>query len=225
VLLLALDTSSPAVTVALHDGEQVVAEDSSIGGRRHGELLAPAIADVLALAGATRTDLTHLAVGVGPGPFTGLRVGIVTARVMAFSLGLPLMGVCSLDAIAFAHPYEAPGPLVVAADAKRKEVYWARYSDPFTRIAGPLVDRPADVAARIGDELVIGEGAALYADVFARVGPATFPTAAAVAEIALSNGVRDLAFSDEVAARSTEPLYLRRPDATEPGAPKSVLPG
>jgi tRNA threonylcarbamoyladenosine biosynthesis protein TsaB len=224
VLLLALDTSSSAVTVAVHDGDQVVAEDSSIGGRRHGELLAPAIADVLALAGAAPMDLTHLAVGVGPGPFTGLRVGIVTARVMAFSLGLPLMGVCSLDAVAFAHPYEESGSLVVAADAKRKEVYWARYSDPLTRIQGPRVDSPAVVASLVGDELVIGEGAALYPDAFARVGASAFPSAAAIAEIAVSNGIAELAASDEAAARSTEPLYLRRPDATEPGARKSVLP-
>jgi len=99
VLLLALDTATPAVTVALHDGTRVVAQSSAHDPRRHGELLAPGIAAVLTEAGADRRDLTDVAVGTGPGPFTGLRVGLVTAHTLALALGLRLHGVCTLDVV------------------------------------------------------------------------------------------------------------------------------
>src|SRR5215218_2888797 len=99
-MLLAFDTATPHVTVALHDGDRVVAEYASAEAMRHGEMLAPGIADVLAQVGATSRDVSAVAVGVGPGPFTGLRVGLVTARTMAFVLDLPVYGVCSLDVIA-----------------------------------------------------------------------------------------------------------------------------
>src|SRR5689334_10150965 len=100
VRLLAIDTATPAVTVALHDGDQTLAERAVVDARRHGELVAPLVHDVLAEAATRPDELTAIAVGLGPGPYTGLRVGIVTAKVMAFSLGIPVYGVCSLDAIA-----------------------------------------------------------------------------------------------------------------------------
>ena len=100
MLLLAFDTATPAVTVALHDGQRVLAEASTVDARRHGELLAPSIAKVIAEAGAEPRDLTGIAVGVGPGPFTGLRVGVVTARVFGRTLGIGVHGLCTLDALA-----------------------------------------------------------------------------------------------------------------------------
>jgi tRNA threonylcarbamoyladenosine biosynthesis protein TsaB len=100
VLVVGFDTATPVVSVALHDGERVVSEASAADGRRHGELLAPMIAKVLADAGVSRTDLSAVAVGVGPGPYTGLRVGVVTARVLGAVLGIGVHGVCSLDVIA-----------------------------------------------------------------------------------------------------------------------------
>src|SRR5262249_10894083 len=100
VLLLALDTATPAVTVALYDGNQIVAERTTVDARRQGELLAAAIQAVLGAGGATVRDLTVIAAGVGPGPYTGLRAGLVTARVLGSSLGIPAHGVCSLDVIA-----------------------------------------------------------------------------------------------------------------------------
>ena len=99
-MLLAFDTATPLVTVALHDGERVVVEHSSEQPMKHGEHLAPLIARSMEDAGIVRQDLTAIAVGVGPGPFTGLRVGIVTARTLGFVLDIPVYGVCSLDAIA-----------------------------------------------------------------------------------------------------------------------------
>ena len=90
MLVVGFDTATPAVSVALHDGERVVSEAFAADGRRHGELLAPMIAKVMADAGASRADLTAVAVGVGPGPYTGLRVGVVTARVLGAVLGIQL---------------------------------------------------------------------------------------------------------------------------------------
>ena len=102
MLLLAFDTATPAVTVALRGDEGVLAEHTEIDARRHGELLAPGIEKVLADAGCSRTDLTGVAVGVGPGPFTGLRVGLMTARALADALDIPVYGVCTLDILAAA---------------------------------------------------------------------------------------------------------------------------
>ena len=100
VLLLGLDTATPAVTVALHDGVQPLAQLVTVDAHRHAELLAPAIAKAIADAGAAQRDLTGIVAGVGPGPYTGLRVGLVTARVLGAALGIPVYGLCSLDAIA-----------------------------------------------------------------------------------------------------------------------------
>ena len=99
-MLLAFDTSSAAVTAAVHDGTSLLATATELGAQSHGEHLAPTIARVLSEAGVTAAELTHIAVGVGPGPFTGLRIGLVTARVMAEALQITASGVCSLDALA-----------------------------------------------------------------------------------------------------------------------------
>ena len=125
-VLLAFDTATPHVTVALHDGTSVVATFESEESMRHGEMLAPGIERVLADAGASATDLTGIAVGVGPGPFTGLRVGLVTARTLAFARGIPVHGVCSLDVLAADAIDAGLDDFAVATDARRKEVYVAR---------------------------------------------------------------------------------------------------
>jgi tRNA threonylcarbamoyladenosine biosynthesis protein TsaB len=129
-VLLALDTATPAVTVAVADGERVLAERTTVDARRHGELLAPAIEAVLREAGVDRRDLTRIGVGVGPGPFTGLRVGLVTARTLGAVLGLEVLGVCSLDVLALGA--RLTGEYRVVTDARRREVHWAAYdgSDP-----------------------------------------------------------------------------------------------
>jgi tRNA threonylcarbamoyl adenosine modification protein YeaZ len=141
VLVVGFDTATPAVSVALHDGERVVSEASAADGRRHGELLMPMIAQVLSDAGASRADLTAVAVGVGPGPYTGLRVGVVTARVLGAVLGIPVHGVCSLDVIAADVPRGRE--FLVATDARRKEVYWARYDAAGVRLESPAVGSAA----------------------------------------------------------------------------------
>jgi tRNA threonylcarbamoyl adenosine modification protein YeaZ len=209
VLLLAFDTGTPAVTVALHDGTDVLAERTAVDAMRHGELLAPAVATVLERAGATRTELTDIAVGVGPGPFTGLRVGLVTARTLGAVLGVPVHGVCTLDVLAAAA--EVAGAFRVATDARRKEVYWAAYADRLTRVDGPHVARPADVEAT---GPVAGRGAVLYPEAFPQAVPPEYPSAAVLAGL-VARGEADVLPPD--------PLYLRRPDAVASAARKRVL--
>lgn len=212
-MLLAFDTATPSVTVALHDGQDVVAERRSEQRMRHGEQLAPLIEAVLGDAGIVRQDLTAIAVGVGPGPYTGLRVGLVTARTLALVLELPVYGVCSLDVVAVeaAHGAAPVGrDFVVATDARRKEVYLASYDDQGRRLDGPEVARPAEAATEVP---VAGEGAVLYPGDFPNAMPPERPSAAWLAR----------AVAEELAPLyDPEPLYLRRPDAVAPGAPKRV---
>jgi tRNA threonylcarbamoyl adenosine modification protein YeaZ len=200
-LLLAFDTATPQVGVALHDGSDVLAEHISDRSMKHGEQLAPLIAAALAEIGAVRQDLTAVAVGAGPGPFTGLRVGLVTARTLGFALDIPVYAACSLDVIAVETVGRVAGDFAVATDARRKEVYLARYDAEGQRLDGPLVARPADVATELP---VAGEGALLYPEAFPHpVGP-TRPSAGWLAR----------AVAEElVELMDPEPLYLRRPDA------------
>ena len=215
MLVLAIDTSSAAVTAAVldvSDDVDLLAERVTLNARGHGEYLAPAIAACLGEAGVMPADLGAIVAGIGPGPFTGLRVGLVTAAVMGDVLAIPTYGVCSLDAVAGAHP----GELLVATDARRKEVYWARYVDG-ARVEGPAVSRPAEVP-RIECEMA-GAGARLHAEVLRLplVGP-DYPGAAALVRCA-ADRIRAGAPSEPLT-----PLYLRRPDAVEPGRPKAVTP-
>ncbi|MBM9504740.1 tRNA (adenosine(37)-N6)-threonylcarbamoyltransferase complex dimerization subunit type 1 TsaB [Actinacidiphila acididurans] len=220
MLLLAFDTATPAVTAALHDGERVLAESTEVDARRHGELLIPAVDRVMATAGRTLAELTGVVVGVGPGPYTGLRVGLVTAAAFGDSLDIPVHGVCTLDGLAWAAGQGGlDGPFVVATDARRKEVYWARYDGPGRRVTEPAVDRPADIATAVDGLPAVGAGAALYPEVFTGRphGPA-HQSAGALAALA----ARRLA--DGVPFEPPLPLYLRRPDAQVPAGYKAVLP-
>jgi tRNA threonylcarbamoyladenosine biosynthesis protein TsaB len=212
-VLLAFDTASPTVTVALHDGSDVVAEETAPTTMKHGEQLAPLIERVLGAAGTAPADLTGIAVGVGPGPFTGLRVGLVTARTMAHVLDVPVHGVCSLDVLAVEAVAggAVDGEFAVATDARRKEVYLASYDATGRRLDGPVVDRPADLAT---DAPVIGEGARLYPDAFPDARGPLRPSAGWLAR-AVTHG--------RVEVVAPEPLYLRRPDAEIPRPPKAVL--
>ncbi|MFF1694375.1 tRNA (adenosine(37)-N6)-threonylcarbamoyltransferase complex dimerization subunit type 1 TsaB [Streptomyces sp. NPDC058257] len=217
MLLLALDTATPAVTVALHDGSSVVAASSQVDARRHGELLLPAVDRVLADAGLKLDAVTDIVVGVGPGPYTGLRVGLMTAETFGLALGVPVHGVCTLDGLAHESGIES-GPFVVATDARRKEVYWARYADPRTRLTEAAVDRPADIADEVAGLPAVGAGAVLYPETFPDARAPENVSAASLASIA----ARQLAAGEELLA--PRPLYLRRPDAQVPKNYKVVTP-
>jgi len=211
-MLLAFDTATPLVTVALHDGEDVVCELASERPLQHGEQLAPLIDRALRETGRVRQDLTAVGVGVGPGPFTGLRVGLVTARTLAFVLEIPVYGVCTLDVLAVeaADTGAVGGDFLVATDARRKEVYVASYDETGVRLDGPDVARPVDVATGAP---VVGEGAVLYPDAFPHAAGPTMPSAGWLARVIAEERAELL---------DPDPLYLRRPDAAMPGTPKRV---
>ncbi len=208
-MLLAFDTATPHVTVALHDGESVVATFESSESMRHGEMLAPGIETVLSDAGVPVAALTGVAVGVGPGPFTGLRVGLVTARTLALTRGIPVHGVCTLDILAAEAMDAGLADFVVTTDARRKEVYLASYAGG-QRVHGPVVIRPEDAATGVS---VVGRGGLLYPDHFPHSSGPEHPSAAVLCDVVLNRRFEIL---------DPEPLYLRRPDAAEPGKPKRV---
>jgi tRNA threonylcarbamoyl adenosine modification protein YeaZ len=236
VLLLAIDTSTTAITTALHDGSSVVAEVTTLDARAHAEHLAPAMRTALDKAGAAPTDVTDVVVGIGPGPFTGLRVGIVTGRTFAFALGLPVRGLTSLDAIAHEAWLDGRrGDLLVATDARRKEVYAASYvldAAAATRVAGPLVSRAADLDAGLRELPTAGRGTLLYADSLPdAVGPLDV-SGGALADLAVRRLAQAPAEPDGIRQQvepghgfdGLEPLYLRRPDAAPaPPSTKSTL--
>jgi tRNA threonylcarbamoyl adenosine modification protein YeaZ len=223
-LLLAVDTSSSVVSAAVvdvRDDDVTLLAARDVGAaNRHGELLAALVDGVLEEAGAAPADLTAVSAGLGPGPFTGLRVGVVTAASLADALGIPSYGVCSLDAIARAHISESD--FLVCTDARRKQVYWAHYDGSGARTEGPDIATPIDVAARFAGEVptAVGTGVTLYPDDFAAFSHTTDAAVSArdVAQL-VADRVRAGAPSDVM-----EPMYLRRPDASPPGRPKSVLP-
>jgi tRNA threonylcarbamoyl adenosine modification protein YeaZ len=197
-VLLAMDTSTAYISVAVYDADadRLLASREQVGPMQHGELLAPSISACLAEAGLVRQDLTAIVVGVGPGPYTGLRVGVVTARTLGLALDVPVYGVCSLDAVAFDAGLE--GSYVVTSDARRKELFWARYDDG-ARVDGPFVDRPAELPT---DLPILG-----------LPGEPVYPRAASLARLVAGEHAELL---------DPEPVYLRRPDAVTPGPPKKV---
>jgi tRNA threonylcarbamoyl adenosine modification protein YeaZ len=228
VLVLTLDTSTPAVTVAV---SRVVAPDraaetlasaTEVATNRHGELLTPMIEASLRDAGRTPADLAAVGVGLGPGPFTGLRVGIMTAAAIGDGLGVPVYGASSLDVIAAGCARDGRR-FAVLTDARRKQVYWAAYDEVGQRIEGPDVATPIEVAARLAGRVthVTGAGALAHRDRFSGFAvdeTHVFPDAAVLAGC-VAGKVLDHAAGDQLT-----PLYLRRPDATPPGRPKRVTP-
>lgn len=233
VPVLALDTSAD-ITVCLtaDDGPggvpEVLARRQVAEPRRHAELLAPLVTEVLAEAAVDRTDVTAVVVGTGPAPFTGLRAGLVTARTLALALGVPVQGVCSLDALAaqaFAAGLVPDGAeVVVVTDARRKEVYAARYrrAEPASDgavevevVAGPLVEHPATLVAdgTLEGAVVVGPASPLYPELGGLPGGPVHVDPAVLAGLALrrARGGAEL---------PTEPLYLRRPDVTPSAARK-----
>jgi tRNA threonylcarbamoyl adenosine modification protein YeaZ len=196
-LVLAIDTATPAVTAGVVADGELLAERVTIDPRAHAERITPNVLGALADAGRGMADLGAVVVGCGPGPFTGLRVGMATAVAYGHALGIPVYGVCSLDAIGG----QTSGEVLVVTDARRREVYWARYRDG-VRIDGPAVDAPASVDPG-GAQAVAGspEHAALFGLPLCRP---SYPT-----PVGLVRVVGD--WSDNPAP--LVPLYLRRPDA------------
>lgn len=222
MLVLALDTATAATAVAIvsfPDGPaaRILAERRHVDPRAHGEQLAPMVTEVLAAAGARPDQLAAIVAGDGPGPFTGLRVGLATATAMGQALGVPTYGVCSLDGIGIAAGSEET---LVATDARRREIYWALYGSG-RRLTEPAVDRPAEVLPVLAARRVrraLGEGARRYRHVLGLpvADEPVYPTPAALA-IRAYRRIAAGGPGERLAAR-----YLRRPDVSQPGPPKRV---
>jgi tRNA threonylcarbamoyl adenosine modification protein YeaZ len=223
MLILAIDTSAVASAALVSDDalEGVVASFSTEDTRSHAEVLAPEIQQLLLDAGISGNDIDALVVGVGPGPFTGLRSGIATARTLSFVWGKPLYGMMSLDAVALevAESTTATPEFLVVTDARRKEVYWARYA--LTEGQLPVLEDGPHVsfASDLPDLPAYGAGAGLYADTltaneeFAREQPdALYLGQFALARLAAGADLLD-----------STPLYLRESDAQVPGPRKRAL--
>lgn len=212
--LLAIDTSSAHIVSGIVDmsGDEVLVLASSrqVGATMHAEVLAPSIAQVCDEARTALTDLDGIVVGLGPGPFTGLRVGIVTAASLGDALGLPVWGVCSLDALP---GRDAVGRTLAVSDARRKELYFALY-DGDRRLDEPSVATPADLTSFTGAvDRVVHAGADKYLDELATLSGEVIERYAdpeAIVRVALRDGLIGGASSD------LQPIYIRRPDAAEP---------
>lgn len=197
-ITLAIDTSTSRTQFALIQDDSIIWEQFEDGATTHG--------DVLAKFGerVAKERIDQVIVGMGPGPFTGLRTGIIFAKSFAFARAIPFHGICSLDAVAYG--IDLPD-FLVATDARRKELYWARYADG-KRIGEPKVTAPIVIQTVIQNEIpkvpIFGEGALKYQLTEDR--NHLFP--------------RLLAFPKLV--EINEPMYLRHPDAIPPSHYKTV---
>lgn len=199
MIVLALDTSTPAVTAGIVrvDDFTTLAQHVTVDARAHAERLTPNVVAALADAGLTMADLDAVVVGCGPGPFTGLRAGMATGAAYGHALGIPVHGVCSLDAIGVL----TSGETLVVTDARRREVYWARYRDG-VRTEGPAVNAPADLDPAAARGIAGSPDHAALFDLPYR--EPRYPTPAGLAR-AVGDWSADPA--------PLVALYLRRPDA------------
>ncbi len=222
MLILGIETATIQVSAAIAGHEGVVALAQSCKGKRHAESLVPSISFILEQAHVDLSEISIVAVDIGPGLFTGLRVGIATAKSLAFALKVPMIGVPSLDLLAF--PVRFTNRLIAAAiDARRGELYYAFYRQVpggIQRLGDPQVGSPDDLASELlacgEDVLLVGDGAIRYSEAFdgmAKVELAdagwSHPSASSLVQLAHARAMREQ--FQQIA--DVEPLYLRKPDA------------
>jgi tRNA threonylcarbamoyladenosine biosynthesis protein TsaB len=220
VLILGIETATEQVGVAIGGHEGVIASFEVARGRRHAEILAPAIEFVCRQADVELAELGVIAVDVGPGLFTGMRVGLASAKALAQALRIPMIGISSLDLLAF--PWRHTDRVVVPViDARKGEIFWAAYrqvpgglqqvSPPSV---GPVDDLVADLLARSQDVLLVGDGALRYRDEIldgyhGEFADDAHPSAGPLVQLAHARALRE----EWVSPREIEPIYLRAPDA------------
>lgn len=234
MIALGLETATPQVGCALGDEDGPVASFHLARGRRHAETLAPAIDFLCQESGIDLGTVGVIAVDVGPGLFTGLRVGVATAKAMASALGVPVVGWSSLDLLAY--PHRRSGGLIASVvDARRGEVFWALYGavpGGVQRQSDYTVSRPETLASELHalhqDVLVVGDGARRYLGelegldhVAVAESSAAYPSAAVLVELALPQAQR----GDACAAEEVAPLYLRQADVRINWAQRDRAPG
>ncbi|HLU42685.1 MAG TPA: tRNA (adenosine(37)-N6)-threonylcarbamoyltransferase complex dimerization subunit type 1 TsaB [Microthrixaceae bacterium] len=222
MLILGIESSTAQVGCAIGGHEGVLASAHSARGRRHAENLTPAIEFICRQAEVELSEIGLVAVDVGPGLFTGLRVGIATAKAIAFALRVPMIGVSSLDLLAFPVRF-SPRLIVATIDARRGEVYHARYRQVpggVQRVSDHAVGSPEDLASDLfatGEEvLLVGDGAHRYRDAFEDLARCeivdqgnSLPSASSLVQLAHARALRE-EFSP---IDAISPIYLRRPDA------------
>lgn len=232
---LAFDTATAVGVVAVLDGERVAQRHSPPGSPRHGETLLPLIDDALAAVGVGLPEIDLLAVGVGPGSFTGLRIGLATAQGLRLARQTPALGLCSLQALAAPHALVSAGPVAAVLDAFRGEVYVGVYGPApgapggVAELLAPFSAAPADAAARVlaavgGDVLFAGDGLQKYREVFDTCCPAGLRAVEAGQDspCALSLGRHAEQLRDGPGlpgASRLQPIYLRGADAKLPAVP------
>lgn len=219
MLLLGLDTATAVSAVAIvrttsTADVEALAERSHLDPRRHGEVLPVQIDDVLRACRAIPTDLDAVAVGTGPGAFTGLRVGLATAQALGQALQIPVYGVSTLDILAFATSREQP--FAIVTDARRREVFWASYDRYDVCTTTPSVGAPDIARAAFGDLPVIGPPGTPSIDGVA-IAEGQHPSGLELCRLVVARLARGESLDGPA------PLYLRRPDVTSPSRPKSVL--
>lgn len=222
MLILGIDTATLQVGAAIGGNEGVLASAHSSRGQRHAETLTPAIDFIRRQARIDLTEISVVAVDVGPGLFTGLRVGIASAKAIAYALRVPMIGISSLDLVAFPLRF-SPKLIAAVIDARRSEVYYALYRQVpggIQRVNDPVVASPSDLAAelqaRSEECLVVGDGAIRYREIFDDVSKVevvkeglAYPSATALVRLAHSRAMRE----EWVNPWEVEPMYLRLPDA------------
>lgn len=220
MLILGIETATPRVSVAVGGHEGVIGLFEITKGRRHAETLVPAIEFTCRQADIEMDEISVVAVDVGPGLFTGMRVGLASAKAIAQALRIPMIGISSLDLLAFGcrHTDRVVVPVI---DARKGEVFYAMYKQVpggTQQIAPPQVgtvdDLVADLMARSEDSLCVGDGARRYADEIlegfhCEIGGDAFPSASPLVQLAHARAMRE----DWVHPSEIEPIYLRQPDA------------
>lgn len=219
MLVLGIETATPQASVAIGSEQGIVASALVSRGATHNEFLLPAVRFCLDRAGLGFSNISGVAVGVGPGLFTGMRVGVATAKALAQSMSVPIVGIASLDLLAYEVRY-TPKVICACLDARRNEVFHAfyRYSPGGIQRMGPyMVERPEQLAGRIGaqgdDVLIVGNGALVYREVWEDSGPRVeagtvsdaFPDARSLVELSLPKLFRE----EFDPLYEVNPLYLR----------------
>jgi tRNA threonylcarbamoyladenosine biosynthesis protein TsaB len=219
VLLLGFDTATAVTSVGLMRSmpdvaDHALGERSHVDPRRHGEVLPVFIDEVLRAAGVVPSDLDAIAVGIGPGAFTGLRVGLATAQAFGAALEIPVYGVSTLDVLAFATG--RTDPFAVVTDARRREYFWATYSRYDSRAGEPAVGPPSAAREALQANAVLcPPGTPPLDGIDAQL--CDQPSGLQLCRLVLST----LAAGKVLAA--PVPLYLRLPDVMPAAPPKSVL--
>jgi tRNA threonylcarbamoyladenosine biosynthesis protein TsaB len=220
VLILGIETATEQVGVAIGGHEGVIARFEVVRGRRHAEILTPAIQFVCRQADIELNELGLIAVDIGPGLFTGMRVGLSAGKALALALRIPMIGISSLDLLAFPNRH-TDRVVVPVIDARKGEVFYAMYrqvpggvQQVMEPTVGPIDDLVADLLARGQDALLVGAGAHRYRDrivesVHVEIGDATHPSPAPLVQLAHARALRE----EWVSPRDIEPMYLRQPDA------------